>query len=74
MKAFDYDLRRLGATSRPRAQLPGMSQEAVADAAGLSRHAVLRAESGTDCPLVSTVAAIVRRDGGGPRGRAAAGG
>lgn len=61
-----YCLRTLGMVLRAARTAAGLSQEFVADAAGLSRHAVLRAESGTDCPLISTVAAIVAVTGADP--------
>lgn len=66
MRVYRYDLRRLGETLRAARARRGWSQEQVADAAGLSRHCVGRMESGTDCPLISSVAAIVAAVGADP--------
>jgi transcriptional regulator with XRE-family HTH domain len=66
MKAHTYDLARLAATLRSARIAAGLSQGEVADAAGLSRQAVSRIETATDCPLVSSVAAIVAATGADP--------
>jgi transcriptional regulator with XRE-family HTH domain len=66
MKAYAYNLAALGATLRDARLAAGLSQADVADAAGLSRQAVSRIETATDCPLVSSVAAIVAATGADP--------
>ena len=66
MKSYRYNLAQLGAVLKEARARRGWSQEQVAAAAGLSRHCVGRMESGTDCPLVSSVAAIVAAVGADP--------
>lgn len=66
MKAHAFDLEQLAATLRAARIAAGLSQSDVADAAGLSRQAVSRIETATDCPLVSSVAAIVAATGADP--------
>jgi len=63
MKAYAYDLAQLARTLRDARLAAGLSQADVADAAGLSRQAVSRIETATDCPLISSVAAIVAATG-----------
>jgi transcriptional regulator with XRE-family HTH domain len=66
MKAHAFDLAQLARTLRDARVAAGLSQSDVADAAGLSRQAVSRIETATDCPLVSSVAAIVAATGADP--------
>jgi|688.fasta_scaffold01555_7 transcriptional regulator with XRE-family HTH domain len=66
MKAYAYNLAHLARILRDARLAAGLSQGEVADAAGLSRQAVSRIETATDCPLVSSVAAIVAATGADP--------
>jgi transcriptional regulator with XRE-family HTH domain len=66
MKAYAYNLAQLARILRDARLAAGLSQGEVADAAGLSRQAVSRIETATDCPLVSSVAAIVAATGADP--------
>jgi transcriptional regulator with XRE-family HTH domain len=66
VKAYAYNLALLARTLRDARVAAGLSQADVADAAGLSRQAVSRIETATDCPLISSVAAIVAATGADP--------
>jgi transcriptional regulator with XRE-family HTH domain len=66
MRASGFDLGELAVILRSARIAAGLSQADVATAAGLSRQAVSRIETATDCPLVSSVAAIVAATGADP--------